>query len=57
MFGSTWMHNHDIIFDIENQKIGIIKANCTENKDFNNAIPNRLRSLNSNDTNTSKIYL
>lgn len=38
--GSTWMHNHDIIFDKTNQRIGFTKASCnsldnSNNKGFN----------------------
>jgi len=29
MLGSSWMHNHDIIFDLESKKIGLIKAKCS----------------------------
>jgi hypothetical protein len=28
LLGSTWMHNHDIIFDLQNKKIGLIESNC-----------------------------
>jgi hypothetical protein len=28
LLGSTWMHNHDIIFDIQHQKIGLVESNC-----------------------------
>lgn len=30
MLGSSWMQNHDIIFDLERKKIGLINANCTK---------------------------
>lgn len=29
LLGSTWMHNHDIIFDLKNKKIGLIESNCS----------------------------
>jgi hypothetical protein len=28
LLGSTWMHNHDIIFDLQNKKIGLVESNC-----------------------------
>jgi hypothetical protein len=28
LLGSTWMHNHDIIFDVENMRVGFAEANC-----------------------------
>lgn len=40
MLGSTWMHNHEIIFDNHNKKIGFISSNCTKDNlieaSFNN---------------------
>jgi len=36
MLGATWMHNHDIIFNMEQSKIGFIKAKCSEETDFRN---------------------
>lgn len=29
ILGGTWMHNNDVIFDIENSRIGIAAANCS----------------------------
>lgn len=29
LLGSTWMHNHDIIFDIENARIGLVASQCS----------------------------
>ena len=40
--GSTWMRNHDIIFDRENLKVGFAKANCSY--------------INNNSRNDEKIY-
>lgn len=33
LLGSTWMHNHDIIFDLSNKKLGFAESRCsiTEN--------------------------
>ncbi len=28
LLGSTFMHNHDIIFDLQENKIGLVEANC-----------------------------
>ncbi len=28
LLGSTWMHNHDIIFDADQNKIGLVESNC-----------------------------
>lgn len=28
ILGGTWMHNQDIIFDVENQRIGIVESDC-----------------------------
>lgn len=28
LLGSTWMHNHDIIFDLQHKKIGLVESNC-----------------------------
>jgi hypothetical protein len=37
LLGSTWMHNHDIIFDLENKKIGLVDSNCSgDMMEFNN---------------------
>jgi hypothetical protein len=29
IFGTTWMHEHDIIFDIQHKQIGFAAANCS----------------------------
>ena len=34
LLGSTWMHNHDIIFDLENRKIGFVESNCSGEESF-----------------------
>lgn len=28
MLGSTWMHNHEILFDLENKKIAFASSDC-----------------------------
>jgi len=28
LLGSTWMHNHDIIFDLANKRIGLVESYC-----------------------------
>lgn len=35
LLGSTWMQNHDIIFDKENKTIGLVSSNCELEYDFN----------------------
>ena len=40
--GSTWMRNHDIIFDREKMRVGFVKANCNY--------------INTNSKNEEKIY-
>ena len=56
------MHNKDIIFDVENNKIGVIKARCDEahlhtpeiiNPDKSNETTNKTEILNINNTNKS----
>ena len=38
LLGSTWMHNHDIIFDNVNRRIGLVSSSCdmsySNNKDL-----------------------
>jgi hypothetical protein len=33
LLGSTWMHNHDIIFDIQNKRIGFVDSLCSGDTD------------------------
>ena len=56
------MHNKDIIFDVENNKIGVIKARCDEahlhtpeiiNPDKSNETTNKTEIININNTNKS----
>lgn len=36
LLGSTWMHNHDIIFDNQDKKIGLVSSQCDRaNGDLN----------------------
>jgi hypothetical protein len=32
LLGTTWMHNHDIIFDLQHNKIGFAASECSEGK-------------------------
>lgn len=32
VLGTTWMHNHDIIFDLDKKRIGFALANCNNDK-------------------------
>lgn len=32
LLGSTWMHNHDIVFDIQNSKIGLASSDCSSTR-------------------------
>lgn len=48
LLGTTWMHNHDIVFDVMNKRIGLVSSSCDSvsavkfnpNSDLNDLVSN-----------------
>lgn len=34
ILGSTWMHNHDIVFDLQDNRVGFAESNCADDNYF-----------------------
>jgi hypothetical protein len=54
LLGSTWMHNHDIIFDNDNKRIGLVSSNCEMRKNYNNDYYDNDYNGYNNDINNNK---
>ena len=54
--GSTWMIGHDIIFDKQNNIIGIAEADCFQNKNLNKTNGLEFIDINKKYNNKNKIH-
>lgn len=52
-FGSTWLHGHDVIFDLENGKIGFVKADCNRGVREVNGVESKEGTNNENEINVN----